>query len=109
MSTYGGVTFTASQDGWSEKSAASVGVRGFPGANNWALSLAGQREITRTIRCVFSTLTVYRSIVALRGTEASLSVDNWDSSAVDAVLAEISAETLQADGKVTATAQFILT
>jgi hypothetical protein len=107
MSSYGGVTFTAVEEGWSEPATSAVNVRGFPGGNAVAISLGGRREVTRTVTCVFNTRPDYINFVLLRGAEASLVIDNWDT--VNAVLKEASADPPRSDGKVQARAQFVLT
>lgn len=107
MSSYGGVTFTAVEEGWSEPATSAVTVRGFPGGNNVAISLGGRREVKRNVTCVFTTRPDYISFVLLRGAEASLVIDNWDT--VDAVLVEANPDPPRMDGKVVARAQFVLT
>jgi hypothetical protein len=107
VSSFGGVNFEAVGDGWNETSSAAVSVRGFPGGNNVAISLAGQREVKRTISCVFDDRGQYVSLVLLRGAEHDLVIDNWDT--VSAVLTEVSGDPPLTDGKVRATAQFVLT
>jgi hypothetical protein len=107
MSSYGGVSFTAVEDGWSEPAMSAVNVRGFPGGNNVAVSLGGRREVKRTVTCVFVNFAAYLSFVLLRGAEASLVIDNWNTA--DAVLIESNPDPPRADGQVVARAQFVLT
>lgn len=109
VSGFGSVSFTALEDGWSEPATAAVNTRGFPGGNNVAVSVAGQREVTRTVTCVFTDRGQYVSFALLRGrpTPGTLVIDNWDS--VGAVLKESNPDPPRADGQVVARAQFILT
>lgn len=107
MSSYGGIGFEVSEEGWSEPATSAVNVRGFPGGDAIAVSLGGQREVTRTMTCVFETRADYIAFVLLRGAATTLVVDNWDT--VDAVLKEANPDPPQADGRVKARAQFILT
>jgi hypothetical protein len=111
MSSYttssGSATFVADSEGWSEPATSAVGIRGFPGGNSIAISLAGRREVTRTVRCLFATRGDYVQFVLLRGTTGTLVIDNWDT--VGAVLKEANPEPPSADGKVIARAQFVLT
>lgn len=108
MASFGAAGFTALEDGWSEQATSAVSVRGFPGGDNWAISLGGQREITRTVSCLFADKNAYLTFVLLRGTEAALSIDVWDPSPVDAVLKECNPDPPRADGQVVARASFIL-
>jgi len=86
-----------------------VAVRGFPGGNNWAIHLGGMREVQRSVTCLFDSRSDYTAFVLKRGEDGhQLTVDIWDDSPVDAVLAEISAAPIYADGRVSATATFIL-
>jgi hypothetical protein len=107
MTSYGGVAFIALEEGWSEPATSAVSVRGFPGGNNIAISLAGQREVTRTVSCQFANRGLYVTFALLRGAVATLQIDNWDS--VPAVLKESNPDPPRADGQVIARAQFVLT
>lgn len=107
MSSYGGITFTATEDGWSEPATSAVNIRGFPGGNTIAVSLGGRREVTRTVTCLFPNRGQYVSFALLRGAAASLVIDNWDT--VTAVLKESNPDPPRADGQVQARAQFVLT
>lgn len=109
MSTYGGVDFDAIEDGWSETATSAVSVRGFPGGDNIAVSLGGQREVTRAVTCVFPTRGQYVSFILLRGQEHSLLIDNWDTGPLNAVLKEANPDPPRRDGQVVAKAQFVLT
>lgn len=107
MSSFGAVTFTAVEDGWSEVANSAVNVRGFPGGDNWAISLAGQREITRTITCVFPDRGSYVNLVLLRGTQNTLDIEGWDT--VTAVLKSTSVDVLpRGDGQMSCKAEFVL-
>lgn len=106
MSSYGGVTFDALIEGWSEPATAAVSVRGFPGGNNVAISLGGQREITRSVTCLFPTRGEYVNFVLLRGTVATLVIDGWDTN--QAVLKEANPDPPDLGGTVRAKAQFVL-
>lgn len=108
MSIFGGVNFTAEEEGWSEPARAAVAVRGFPGGDSWAISLGGQREIERSITCIFPTRGEYVNFVLLRGQEHQLFVTGWDTGPVNAVLKEANPEPPRTDGQVRAKAQFIL-
>ncbi len=103
----GSVDFTALEDGWSEPATSAVSVRGFPGGDAIAISLAGQREVTRTVSCLFPTRGQYVSFALLRGKVGTLVIDHWDT--VGAVLKESNADPPRADGQIAARAQFILT
>lgn len=107
MSSYGGESFDALEEGWSETATSAVNVRAFPGGDNIALSLGGQREVTRSVTCVFDDRGAYVRFVLLRGSVHSLTIDNWDT--VDAVLKEANPDPPRADGRVLAKAQFTLT
>lgn len=107
MSSYGGVTFDALVDGWAEPATSAVSVRGFPGGNNVAVSLGGQREVNRTVTCLFPTRGEYVNFALLRGAVATLVIDGWDS--VSAVLKEASPDPPLMDGSIKARAQFVLT
>jgi hypothetical protein len=107
VSGVGSVDFTAVEESWSEPATSSVTVRGFPGGNAIAISLGGQREVKRTVSCVFPTRGQYVAFAILRGKVGTLTVDNWDS--VGAVLVESDSQPPRSDGQVMARAQFILT
>jgi hypothetical protein len=111
MSSYdvggGAVTFTATEDGWAEPATAAVSVRGFPGGDSVALSLGGQREVTRTVTVYFADRGSYVSFALMRGKVGTLVIDNWDT--VSAVLKESNPDPQLPDGQVRARAQFILT
>lgn len=106
--TTASVTLAAYEDSWSESAKAEVDVRGFPGGDAVAVSLAGQRETMRTVSFLFSTIAAYRSFAAMRGRLGSLKVDNWDSAAISAVLKQCSPNVVHADGSVLARAEFVL-
>jgi len=107
VASVGTVTFTAVEDSWAEPATSSVNVRGFPGGDSIAISLGGQREVTRTVTCVFVNRGDYVSFALLRGKVGTLVIDAWDT--VGAVLKESSSEPPRADGQVSARAQFVLT
>lgn len=107
MSSYGGITFDALEDGWAEPATSAVSVRGFPGGNSIAVSLGGRREVNRSVTCLFADRGAYVSFALLRGAVATLVIDNWDT--VDAVLKESNADPPFMDGSVRAKAQFVLT
>jgi hypothetical protein len=109
MSTFGGVDFTAVEDGWSEPATSAVSVRGFPGGNTIAVSLGGQREVSRTVTGVFPTRGQYVNIVLLRGQEHTLTITGWDTGPVNAVLKESNPDPPRTDGQVVARLQFVLT
>lgn len=109
MASYGGVDFTTDEAGWSEPATSAVNVRGFPGGNNIAVSLGGQREVTRTVTCIFPTRGQYVAFALLRGSVHALLIDGWDTGPVNAVLKESNPDTPRTDGQVLARAQFILT
>ena len=100
------MTFSVTDEGFSERGPSRVSVRAFPGGNNWAISLAGQSPIERTMSCVFADRAAYVALVLLRGTQATLVVDAWDS--VTAVLNQTSASTILPSGEVLASAEFVL-
>lgn len=107
MSSFGPVQFDALEEGWSEPATSAIGVRGFPGGDNIALSLGGQREVTRTVACVFADRGSYVSFALLRGTIQTLAIDGWDSNS--AALKESNPDPPWQDGRIKARAQFILT
>lgn len=109
MSSYGGVDFGTDIAAWSEPATSAVSIRGFPGGDRIAVSLGGQREVTRTVGCVFPTRGQYVTFALLRGQVHSLIIDGWDPGPVNAVLKESNPEPPRADGQVIARAQFVLT
>lgn len=109
MSSYGGVDFGTDEAGWSEPATSAVGVRGFPGGNNIAVSLGGQREVTRTVTCIFPGRGQYVNFVLLRGQVHPLLIDGWDTGPLNAVLKEANPDPPRTDGQVSARATFILT
>lgn len=108
MTSFGGVTFTALTDGFAEPAKASVTTRGFPGGDNWAITLAGQREVERQMSCLFDDRGQYVNFVLLRGQQHDLLVDIWDGSPVSAVLKDVSAGDTFPSGHIRATANFVL-
>lgn len=102
------VTFTGNENGWAESATAAVSVRGFPGGDSVAISLGGQRETTRSFGVEFASIAAYRTFQGMRGRLGSLTVGSWDTSAVAAVLKQVSPEPPTPDGKVFAVAQFVL-
>jgi hypothetical protein len=107
VSSFGGFPFTALEDGWSEPATSAVNVRGFPGGNSIAISLGGQREVTRTVTCLFADRGTYINFVLLRGKDGnSLTIDDWDT--VEAILKEANADPPRLDGTIQARAQFVL-
>lgn len=108
MSNFAGVVFEAIEDSWSEPATSAVSVRGFPGGDTVAISLGGQREVTRTVTLLFQNRGDYITFVTNRGNSGgTLTIDNWDS--VGAILKEASADPPFPDGTIRARAQFILT
>lgn len=81
---------------------------GFPGGDNVAISIAGQREITRAFGVMFTTVALYRVFRDQRGKQGSLTLGSWDTSAVGAVLKRVSPEPPGSDGSVHAVAEFVL-
>lgn len=108
MSSFGGVSFTVMSDSFSETTPSRVTVRAFPGGNNWAISLAGQSPVERSLPCMFNTRADYVNLVLLRGTQNTLNVDFWDPNSVSAVLTQVSASAMASSGQVLATAEFVL-
>lgn len=107
MSDFAGVEFIVDEAGWQETATSQVSVRGFPGGDTVAISLAGQREVTRTITCYFTSRGDWITFVTNRGNDGgTLTVDNWDS--VPAILKEASADPPLADGRIRAKATFVL-
>lgn len=109
MSNYGGVDFDTDVAAWAETATSAVSIRAFPGGDNIAVSLGGQREVTRTVTCIFPGRGQYVNFILLRGQVHSLLIDDWDSGPVDAVLKEANPDPPFADGRVQARAQFVLT
>jgi len=112
MSTYttylGTVSFTATTAGWSEPAGSDVDVIGFPGGNAVAISISGQRETRRGFKALFADVAAFKSCRDMRAKQGTLLVDNWDITAVNAVLTRIAPDPILADGKVLATIEFIL-
>jgi len=112
MSTFqaGGVLcdFVAVKDSWSEPATSAVGIRGFPGGDNIAVSLGGQREVTRTVTCIFAARGDYINFVVQRGRVGDLQIDEWDPAPIAAVLKEANPDPPFPDGRLTARAQFVL-
>lgn len=104
----GTVSFVAADDSWAESSGSEVNVLGFPGGDAVAVSLAGQRETTRTFKALLNTVADYQTLRGMRSRAGSLLVENWDTVAVNAVLKQISPDPLKTDGKVYAQVQFVL-
>lgn len=107
MSSFGGVDFEVSTEGWQETAQSQVSVRGYPGGDNIAISLGGQREVRRTMTLHFTDRGGYVNLVLRRGQQDTLAVDSWDS--VGAVLISVTGEALEADGGVRCKAEFVLT
>lgn len=108
MSIFGGVNFTTDSAGWSEPATSAVSVRGFPGGNTWAISLGGQRELTRTVTCIFPSRGEYVNFALLRGQQHQLLITGWDPGAINAVLKEANPDPPSGDGQVVARATFVL-
>lgn len=108
ITTTGSVTLAAYEDSWSEVANAEVDVRGFPGGDAVAVSLAGQREIARTVTFLFSTVPAYRTFAAMRGRLGTLKIDNWDTLAVSAVLKKCTPSLPHPDGTLLVRAEFVL-
>lgn len=107
MSDFAGVVFEAVEDGWQETATSQVSVRGFPGGDTVAISLGGQREVTRTVTLYFTSRGDWITFVTNRGNSGgTLTIDNWDS--VDAILKEASADPPLPDGRIRAKATFVL-
>jgi hypothetical protein len=102
------ISFVATTDSWSEAKSAEVNVIGFPGGNDVAISLAGQRETRRTIKVMLDDLADYRTFTTMLGQTGSLYVENWDAAEVSAVLVRVAPDPIWQSGEVTCTAQFIL-
>lgn len=101
-------TFDAYVESWAEPAGAEVNVLGFPGGDSIAVSLGGQREITRTLGVFFTTVALYRVFRDQRGKQGTLTVGSWDTSPVSAVLKQVSPDPPGNDGSVHAVAQFVL-
>jgi len=103
------VSFIAATESWSEQSGSEINVIGFPGGDAIAVSIAGQRETTRTFKALLATKTDYDTLRSLRGKAGTLSVDNWDTAApVSAALKQIAPDPIQVDGEVYVQLQFVL-
>jgi hypothetical protein len=104
------VTFGANETSWAEPATAEVSTRGFPGGDSVAISLGGQREITRTFGFECDSIATFKLLRSMRGRQGSLTVGNWDTTgAVGAVLRSISPNPPANDGRVFGTLQFVLT
>ena len=109
FTTYlGTVSFTATTDSWQEPSESEVEVIGFPGGDAVAISLGGQRETRRTITLLLSTPAAYRQLRNMRSKAGYLSIENWDTAPVRAVLTRTSPSPPYASGEVSCQASFIL-
>lgn len=102
------VSFIAATESWNEQSSAEVNVLGFPGGDSIAVSIAGQRETTRTFKALLNSVTDYQTMRGMRARTGMLTIENWDSLPVNAVLKQIQPDPIQADGKVYAQVQFVL-
>lgn len=105
----GSLTFVAIEDSWSETAAAAVNVRGFPGGDSVAISLNGQREVTRTVTAYVANRAAYDTLARMRAKLGVLFIESWDTAPVGAVLKQCSPRTPAADGTILVQAQFILT
>lgn len=101
-------TFEAFENSWAEPATAAISVKGFPGGDSVAVSLGGQREITRSFGVRFTSIALYRQFRDQRGKLGSLNLGSWDTSAVSAVLKQVSPDPPENDGGVFAVAQFLL-
>lgn len=108
ITTTASSTFEALVDSWAEPATSEVNVLGFPGGDSVAVSIAGQREITRTFGVYFTTVALYRVFRDQRGKQGSLLVGSWDTAAASAVLKQVSPDPPGNDGSVHAVAQFVL-
>lgn len=106
MSNFNGVQFTALEEAWSEPATSAVSVRGFPNGNSVAISIGGQREVRRTVTCLFDNRDDYIAFVLSRALVRGLTIDKWDT--VDVVLVDASPEPPLTDGRIKAKATFIL-
>jgi hypothetical protein len=104
----GTLTFVATTDSWSEAKSAEVNVLGFPGGNDVAISIAGQRETRRTFKAMLDDLADYRLFTDMLGQAGWLYVENWDAAEVRAVLVRVAPDPVWQSGEVTCSAQFIL-
>jgi hypothetical protein len=103
------VTFGANATSWAEPATAEVSTRGFPGGDSVAISLGGQREITRTFGFECDTLAAFKLLRSMRGKLGSLTVGEWDTvGAVGAILRTISPDPPTNNGRVYGTVQFVL-
>lgn len=103
------VSFTATADSWSESSGSDVAVKGFPGGDAVAVSIGGQRETRRTFKVLFPTTAAYILFRSMRARQGMLYVENWDTTAVGAILTTTAPDAIQGDGQVVARAEFVLT
>lgn len=101
-------TFEAFVNSWAEPATAEVNALGFPGGDSVAISLGGQREITRTFGTFFTTIALYQVFRDQRGKQGWLTLASWDTAAVGAVLKQVSPNPPELDGSVHAIAQFVL-
>lgn len=74
-----------------------------------AVSLGGQREVTRTVTLYLTSRAAYDTLARMRGKLGTLSIDTWDSSPIGAVLKQCSPQVPQIDGTLLVQAQFVLT
>jgi hypothetical protein len=102
------ITFVAADDSWSEDAGSDVSVLGFPGGDDIAISIAGQRETRRSFKAVLDSVEDYRTFKTMRARAGWLLVENWDAVEVRAVLVSVKPDPIWISGEVTATAQFIL-
>lgn len=112
MSTFttsqGTSTFTADRQAWAEPATSEVAIRGFPGGNAIAVSLAGQREVKRTVTCILASLAAYRAFAGQRNKLGTLQITTLDDVPISAVLKEVAPQVPEQDGSVVCVAQFVL-
>lgn len=101
-------TFDADIASWAEPATSEINTLGFPGGDAIAISLGGQREITRTFGVMFASVALYQAFRDQRAKQGWLTLGSWDTSAVGAVLKQVSPEPPGSDGSVHAVAQFLL-
>jgi hypothetical protein len=104
----GRVTFTDSADGWSEKADSDVSTRGFAGGDGYALSIGGQREVSRSVTMLVDSRDDYRALLRMRAQRGSLQIDDWDDAEVAVVLKSVSPSPPFADGTLLVRCEFVV-
>lgn len=94
-------------EGFDEKREARVAVQEIPGGDAFYVDLAGRSPQRINGRIMLANATAWGQLTAVLGTEATLQIDTLDSHT--AVLLSLGRPAPELDGRVTATAEFLIT